>query len=118
MARFRGSIGRNSKASFKHQEMQHELGHEEDDFRTGRFVNRRINRNPRPKTQTVQSKLDAHKLYLTVPYNDKEKAKESLKAKWDAGKKQWYVKFGSGWKKEGVISKIAEYHPDWVKEYL
>jgi hypothetical protein len=49
--------------------------------------------SPAPKQPAAGNRSGAGKMFLNVPYADKDAAK-SLGARWDAGKRKWYVPAG------------------------
>ena len=115
-----------AKQEFKASEMKQELAHEDMGFDDeaqytglkGRLSKRRIARNPvkRNLVKTVKSRLDAQRLYLTVPYDEKDQAKREIGAKWDDVEKKWYVNFSDAWDVKEIIGKIGAFHPNWVEE--
>lgn len=46
--------------------------------------------NPNPKPKPVPKTQDGSRVYLSVPYSEKDVVK-GLGGRWDAGKKQWYI---------------------------
>jgi hypothetical protein len=61
--------------------------------------------SPAPKQAATANRSNAGKTFLKVPYAEKDAAK-SLGARWDAGKRKWYIPAGLD---ESLFSK-------WVSE--